>query len=231
MAADPLNSVGGYSVSIPPVQVIDFSGNVTTQHIAVNNIDVSANITVAGTCIAQNFVGDLVGNVSSGGIIAPGYNSQVLYNDNGKINAAGLLKLDTTAQKVVVTGELTANSFTIGSAEDNQFCTSRVLFATTVSNTPNQNLHRITANSICSVDYTIIATNTTANTRQTSKLFASVLGTEVGYFEYGTIDVPMSSPGVGDFKVVYDSGNVMLTVSPVPNNLVNYKIMITSYKA
>lgn len=231
MAADPLNSVGGYSVSIPPVQVIDFSGNVTTQHISVSNIDVSANITVAGTCIAQNFVGDLVGNVSSGGIIAPGYNSQVLYNDNGKIEAAGVLTIDTSLQKVVVSGELTANSFTIGSAEDNQFCTTRVLFATTTNNTPDQNLHRILADSICSVDYTIIATDNISNTRQTSKLFASVLGTEVGYFEYGTIDVPITSPGVGDFKVVYSSGNVILTVNPVPNNLVNYKIMITSYKA
>ena len=95
----------------------------------------------------------------------------------------------------------------------------------------NQNLHRIPASSISSIDYTIIATDNTANARQTSKLFASVLGTEVGYFEYGTIDVPMTSPGVGDFKVVYDSGNVVLTVSPIPNNLVNYKIMITSYKA
>lgn len=231
MAADPLNSVGGYSVSIPPVQVIDFSGNVTTQHIAVNNLDVSANIVVAGTCIAQNFVGDLVGNVSSGGIIAPGYNSQVLYNDNGRIEAAGVLSLNTTAQQVVVSGELLANSITLGSAEDNQFCTSTVLFATTVTNTPNQNLHRIPVNSICSVDYTIIATDGIGNVRQTSKLFASVLGTEVGYFEYGTIDVPMTSPGVGDFKVVYDAGNVILTVNPVPNNLVNYKIMITSYKA
>ena len=231
MAADPLNSVGGYSVSIPPVQVIDFSGNVTTQHIAVNNIDVGANITIAGTCIAQNFVGDLVGNVSSGGIIAPGYNSQVLYNDNGKIEAAGLLTLNVASQKVTVTGEILANTITLGSAEDNQFCTSRVLFATTTTNALNQNLHRIPVDTICSVDYTIIATDGVANVRQTSKLFASVLGTEVGYFEYGTIDVPMTSPGVGDFKVVYESGNVILTVNPVPNNLVNYKIMITSYKA
>jgi len=231
MAADPLNSVGGYSVSIPPVQVIDFSGNVTTQHIAVTNIDVSANISVAGTCIAQNFVGDLVGNVSSGGIIAPGYNSHVLYNDNGRINGTGVLTIDTAISKVTISGELTANTITIGSSEENQFCTTSVLLATTVSNSPNQTLHRTLADSICSIDYTIIASDTTANTRQTSKLFAGVLGTEVGYFEYGTIDVPQSSPGVGDFKVVYDSGNVVLTVNPIPNRLVNYKIMITSYKA
>ena len=89
MAADPLNSVGGYSVSIPPVQVIDFSGNVTTQHISVNNIDVDSNITVAGTVIATTFKGDLIGNVPSGGITAPGDNSHILYNDNGKINEIG----------------------------------------------------------------------------------------------------------------------------------------------
>ena len=86
------------------------------------------------------------------------------------------------------------------------------------------------SSSICSVDYTIIATDGTGNVRQTSKLFASVLGTEVGYFEYGTIDVPAESPGVGDFRVQYDSGNVLLVVTPMSSNLTTYKIMITSYK-
>jgi hypothetical protein len=85
------------------------------------------------------------------------------------------------------------------------------------------------------MDYTIIATDTIANTRQTSKLIASVLGNDVGYFEYGTIDAPITSPGVGDFKVNYEGGggpgNVTLTVTPQAAHLTNYKVLITSYKA
>jgi hypothetical protein len=112
----------------------------------------------------------------------------------------------------------------------NEFCTSTIVFATTQSAGADQVLHRSLVNTLSSVDYTIIATDVINNYRQTSKLFAGVLGTDVGYFEYGTIDVPQISPGVGDFKVTYIDGNVSLTVTPVVSTLVNYKIMITSYK-
>jgi hypothetical protein len=63
-------------------------------------------------------------------------------------------------------------------------------------------------------------------------LFAGILGDEVEYYEYGSIDVPMLGPGVGDFRVQYDSPNndVVLTVTPVATTQVRYKIMTTSYK-
>jgi hypothetical protein len=106
------------------------------------------------------------------------------------------------------------------------------MFATTVSSAPEQVLHSIPANTICSVDYTVIATDAIGMNRQTSKLFGTILGTEVGYYEYGSIDVPEIGPGVGDFKILYDAGtsSVTLVVTPVTSNLVDYKIMITSYK-
>lgn len=46
MAADKFNSVGGYSVGIPPVNIIDDSGNITATKIT-----------------AARFVGNLYGNV------------------------------------------------------------------------------------------------------------------------------------------------------------------------
>ena len=104
------------------------------------------------------------------------------------------------------------------------------MFAITNSSAPGQVLHFQPSSQICSVDYTIIATDPTSNVRQTSKLFASVLGSEVGYFEYGTIDVPQTSAGVADFKVEYISGNVALTVKPMTGHTTSYKIMVTSYK-
>jgi hypothetical protein len=107
--------------------------------------------------------------------------------------------------------------------------TTQVLTATTNSNAPDQQLISTPGASIASVDYTVIATNRTANTRQTSKLFASVLGDEVGYFEYGTIDVPSVSPGVADFKVTYNAGNVVLTTSPLSTNQIDYRVVITLY--
>ena len=118
---------------------------------------------------------------------------------------------------------------------NNQFYTISSLIATTNSTVVDQVLHRVSAPTVVSMDYTIIATDTVANTRQTSKLIASVLGTDVGYYEYGTIDAPLSSTGVGDFKVNYEfgsfGGNVTLTVTPRAAHLTNYKVLITSYKA
>jgi hypothetical protein len=79
------------------------------------------------------------------------------------------------------------------------------------------------------MDYTITATDPISHNRQMSKLMAVVLNGNVEYYEYGTIDVPYSSPGVATFKVAYSLGNVNLTVTPVTST-VNYKIMLTSYK-
>ena len=112
----------------------------------------------------------------------------------------------------------------------NEFSTSSVLFASTASSGVEQVLHSTLANTVCSIDYTIIATDAVGNNRQTSKLFASVLGSEVGYYEYGSIDVPELGPGVGDFIVKINAASVELLVTPYTSNLVTYKIMITSYK-
>jgi len=228
MAADAFNSVGGYTVGIPPYQVIDETGNITTTLLTVTDINGSGNVTISGNIVAGNLIGNIVGNIS-GTITAPGFDTQVLYNSNGEVAASDAFTFDSSVNLVTITGDLVANSFTIGSGT-NQFSTASVLFATTTNNAVNQPLHRSRIDDICSIDYTIIATDS-SNNRQISKLFAGVMGDEVSYFEYGTIDVPQESPGVGDFKVVFDAGDVVLTVNPVSSQLTNYKIMITSYKA
>lgn len=228
MAVDAFNSVGGYTVGIPPVPLISATGNLTVANANIDNINISGDANVVGTVTAGLFVGDFQGNIV-GNVVVPGDTTWVLYNENGNAQADGGLTFSSVDQLLTVSGDLVANSMTLGSGV-NEFSTSRVLFASTNSTASNQILHTQVASTICSVDYTVIATDSIANTRQTSKLFASVLGTEVGYFEYGTIDVPISSPGVGDFKVSYSSGNVVLTVTPVTSHATTYKIMVTSYK-
>jgi len=51
MSADKFNSVGGYSVGIPPINVISDTGNVT------------ASVVTASRINSPHFVGDLYGNV------------------------------------------------------------------------------------------------------------------------------------------------------------------------
>ena len=231
MAADPFNSVGGYTIGIPPVTVIDSNGNITGNNIVSNTIIVTTSANIGGTLTVNSILANSIAGNITANIVVPGSNTQVIYNNNGQAGADAAFTFNSATKLVSINGDLVANSITMGYGPL-EFCTSRVIFATSSSNGANQVLHRTLANTISSIDYTIIATDAVGNNRQTSKLFASVLGTEVGYFEYGTIDVPQLGPGVGDFKVQYDSTNnhVILTVTPVPSTLVNYRIMTTSYK-
>ena len=230
MAADPFNSLGGYTVGIPPITIVDTNGNVVANSLVVIN-NLSANAaTFSGNITATNFVGTLQGNVT-GNIVIPGANSGVVFNSNGSANSDARFMFDSVQNKVTIEGALVSNSITMG-AGPLEFCTTKVVFATTMSNALHQVLHRTDASTISSIDYTVIATDPVGNNRQISKLFAGILGDEVEYYEYGSIDVPMLGPGVGDFRVQYDSSNndVVLTVTPVATTQVSYKIMTTSYK-
>jgi hypothetical protein len=228
MAVDPFNSVGGYTVGIPPMPIIDSNGNLTVNNATIGNVNISGDQVVTGNIIANTFIGSFQGEIS-GTIALPGGDTEIVFNTHGQAGSSSNLKFDYANSALTVNGNFHANAITLG-VGSNEFSTASVMFAITNSTNPGQILHFQPASDICSVDYTIIATDPTANVRQTSKLFASVLGTEVGYFEYGTIDVPQTSPGVADFKVEYISGNIALTVKPMTAHTTSYKIMVTSYK-
>ena len=228
MAVDPFNSVGGYTVGIPPIPIIDANGNLTVPKANLGGVTVANNIVVGGRVDANLFVGTFSGNIT-GNLVVPGSPTQVIFNLDGQAGADAGFTFDKDTQTTTVVGNLVAGSFTIGSGL-NQFSTSSVVFYSTFSSAPEQVLHRITASEISSIDYIIIATDNIANNRQITKLFAGKLGTEVEYFEVGTIEVPRTGPGVGDFKVRYISGNIELTVDPFTSNYITYKVMVTSYK-
>lgn len=235
MAAEAFNSVGGYTVGIPPVNIIDTNGNITAPKATISgNLALGGNLAVSGSVTATNFYGNVQGNITAN-ISINGPDQSILYNNAGTVDTANSFTYNSITKSVTVEENLTANNFSLGLG-NNQFYTISSFIATTSSASVDQVLHRVPASSVISMDYTIIATDTVGNTRQTSKLIASVLGSDVGYFEYGTIDAPITSPGVGDFKVNYESGgigsgNVTLTVTPQTAHLTNYKVLITSYKA
>jgi len=228
MAVDAFNSVGGYTVGIPPTPIISEAGDITAPSATVNQLTVNGDATVTGAISADVFRGSFEGQIS-GDIVLTGNDTEVVFNKNGEAASDIGLTFDYVNQRLKVQKDLSANSFTLGTGT-NEFSTASVMFAITNSAAAGQVLHFQLASRICSVDYTIIATDATSNIRQTSKLFASVLGDDVGYFEYGTIDVPQSSPGVADFKVEHISGNIALTVKPMTAHSTSYKIMVTSYK-
>jgi len=233
-APEPFNSVGGYTVGIPPLPIISANGNISAGNISADNLTITSNVAVGGDVRAtgdiygDTFYGKFDGAIS-GQLNVPGLSTQILYNTNGNADASQNLTFNASTNTLtVLNGSMTANSITLGTGQ-NQFNTSTVFRLTTSSTTPDQILNTVNAATVCSMDYMIIATDPVASRRQTSKIMATILDGNVEYYEYGTIQVPNTSPGVADLKVAYVGGNVNLTVTPLTNN-VNYKIMITSYK-
>ena len=224
MALDPFNSLGGFSVGIPAIQVIDNNGNILGNIGNIANLS-SLNISAVGNVTATTFYGNLVGNIVAN-LVVPGTNTSVLFNDSGLANAVSSFTFNKESDVVTVSGRLSANNVSIGTGS-NELITQSVVTAVTASLASDQVLHRISAASICSIDYTVVGTDSTSNSRQTSKLVASVLGSNVAYYEYGTVNF---NGGVGDFKVMHNSGNVELTVSPLTSYSTSYKILVTSYK-
>jgi hypothetical protein len=227
-APDPFNSAGGYTVGIPPLPIIAANGDITAGNISADNLELTSSIRAGGDIYGNTFYGNFAGAIS-GGLTVPGLSTQVLFNTNGNADASPNFTFNAATNILtVINGSITSNTYVLGTGV-NQFSTTKAIQVTTSSTTSDQILTTIQANTVCSMDYVIIATNPVANYRQTSKIMATILNGDVGYYEYGTIDVPQSSPGVADFKVGYAGGNVNLTVTPYTNS-VNYKIMITSYK-
>jgi hypothetical protein len=230
--SDPFNAPGGYTVGIPPIQVVAANGFVTADKASFGNVAMSGNLAVSGAITATNFYGSLIGNINAN-ITVSGSNGAVLFNDNGLAVGADGVVYNKGDKSLTVENDLAAKTFTLGLAPS-QFYEISSQIATTSSTSANQVLHRTYASSIIAVDYTIIATNTVLNYRQVSKLDAAILGSTVEYAEFGTVDLPQSSPGVADFRVSFESGggagNVVLTATPVATDLTEYKILITKFK-
>lgn len=227
---DPFNSVGGYTVGIPPIPIIDANGNLTVSQANIGNVSISGDQVVTGNIVANLFVGSFTGNIV-GNVVVPGQTTQVLFNDNGNAGASQGFTFDSQAQLVTISGDLVANTITLGSGI-NEMYTQYAFSAATQSTATDQVIHNVPLNTVSAIEYSIIATDTVANLRSTSKIFAAVLGDEVEFNEYGIVDVPVvTNQGVALFKVSTDgSGSVLLTATPSTSNHTVYKIMVTSYK-
>jgi hypothetical protein len=230
--SDPFNAPGGYTVGIPPIQLVAANGYITADKARFGNVSLSGNLAVSGDISATNINGNVTGNVN-GNITISGSQGALLFNDGSiAVSAEGVL-YEKVSKSVTVENDLAASTFTLGLAPS-QFYQISSQISTTSSASANQVLHRSYASSIAAINYTIIATNKTLNYRQVSDLNAAILSSTVEYSEFGTVDLPTASPGVADFRVSFEAGggagNVVLTATPMTADLTEYKIMITKFK-
>jgi len=200
------------------------------------NLGTLANIKISGGINGYVISTDGLGNLAwiaaggNGGGVPGGSNTQVQFNDEGQFAGDPFFTFNNSTKNVAVSGNLIANSLTLGSGIY-QFSRANVFFATTTT-TSTTELIKLNAEDVSSVDFTVIATDNIARNRQVSKLSAVMYDANVNYNEYSTLYV---NDLVGDFSVEYNPGNavasasVALHVEPASTNTTTYKIQITVY--
>jgi hypothetical protein len=108
-SSEPFNTLGGYSVGIPPELVIDDTGNV------VNNVNApNANVT-ANRIFANSY---LYANGQPLSIGAGGSNTQVQYNNNGLLGASSAFTFNSTTNLLTVTNLQVGNRANLGNVSN-----------------------------------------------------------------------------------------------------------------
>jgi hypothetical protein len=171
------------------------------------------------------------GGGNGGGGTPGGPNTSVQFNYGGAFAGSAKLSYNNTTDTLTVAGPLVANTMTIG-AGIYSFSTTTVYSARTTSTTANQIIWAVPSNQVSAVDFMIISTDTTANTRTTVKISSTILGSQVDYNKYAGLEI---NGGIGNFNVAFDAGNVLmppslvLRVTPRSNSSCNYNMLITKY--
>lgn len=104
MAADPFNSIGGFTTGIPPIQVIDSNGNVTSNRIVVGNLD-------ANSIYTDNL---FYANGDPYGVNAAGNTGEIQFNNNGSFDASSNLTFDANTSLLTVTNFVSTGNVILG---------------------------------------------------------------------------------------------------------------------
>ena len=104
MAFEPFGLVGGVTVGIPPVLVIDSNGNITSNRGNIANLS-TVVINSSGNITAPYFIGNVIGNISAN-IVVPGTNTSLLFNQEGNAGASDNLQFNYSTNVLSLTGNL-----------------------------------------------------------------------------------------------------------------------------
>lgn len=210
------------------------TGNVNFVSTANVGLGSVANIHITGGASNQVLTTDGSGNLTwsaAGGSTPPaGNNTQLQFNNAGSFGSSANLSFNSATNILNLAGSLVTNNIQMGDGLA-KFCYMSVFSATTISTTPHQLLWSVPAAEVAAVDFVILSTNLTDNSRQTSKITSMILGTTVVFNEYSGLQI---NGGVGTFYVEYVPGPtplLILSVTPDSSTLTTYDTMITQYRA
>lgn len=105
MSFEPFNSLGGFSVSIPAVAVIDSSGNV------VSNVVTTGNVTAGNITAAAFYYSNGAALANAGGA-----NTQIQFNNQGTFGASSTLTFDSSTNLLSVPNFISSGVVSLGPA-------------------------------------------------------------------------------------------------------------------
>lgn len=122
MAAEPFNSLGGFSVGIPEIVVIDSNGNVVTNVLNLSG-NVAANAVYANNYFYANGKPFTGGN---GDPVAAGSNTQVQFNSGSKLDASANFTFDKDANLLTIDGSINTTSLLASNIETTNLLAANV---------------------------------------------------------------------------------------------------------
>ena len=217
---------------------LTMSGNANLQNspniqLPVANLHIDGGLN--GYVLATNGSGDLSWTVQSGGGgggTPGGANTQMQFNDSGAFGGDANVVYNTATNTMTMAGTLVANNVTTGSGAY-AFRTAKVKTGVTTT-TSAVEICATEASTVSAVDYTIVATDVSNQSRQTVKITSAIFATTVNYTEYATISVGSL---LADFAVTYVPGDsfrnaqIVLYATPATTNTTNYKILVDEYSS
>ena len=230
-------SVGG-NISFASANSFIANANVIEFNSSNVNLGDASYVHLLGGFNGQLLSTDGQGNLSwvnggggGGGGTPVGPNTAIQYNNGGVFGGSSRFTWNNSSSTMSVAGNLIANSLSIGSGIY-QFATTSVYTATTSSTSANQTIWSVPSSQVSAVEFTIVSTNVTGNTRTTVKIASTILGSAVDYNKYAGLEI---NGGVGNFNVAFNAGNLtippslVLRVTPLSASSCNYNMVITQY--
>jgi hypothetical protein len=203
MASDAFNTLGGYTVGIPPVVVIDSNGNITSNKANIGNL-VTSIITSSGNVTAPYFIGNIVGNVS-GNLVVPGTNTAVLFNNQGNAGASDAFRFNSTTNVVSVTGNISVTNI----LTDNYRYANGSPYVFVASAAGNNTQIQFNSNGVlgASSSFTFDSANNIFAVENVSSI--TVTATEIYADEIVTTNSVTATTFIGSFEGNVSGGNVV----------------------
>lgn len=221
MTASPFNSIGGFSAGIPAVNIVDANGNITT------------NVLTTGNVAANVFYGSFY-KYANGNPIAAGSNTQLQFINGSNVFAASAnLTFNNSTNNLSIGGNIivSGNTNSSGSITDtfqlgsgNSVFKTEAVYLSSTTGSVVQTLYEVSTDDISGVDAHIIATS--GNATQIVKISAVINGNTAVATETFNSSV---GGELGDFSVTINTGELVLSVSTLTANTIDYKYLITVY--